>query len=299
VVPQEDQDRNDFDILVGLTRAAALDRLGRYAEAWTSLIEANRRAFPRHREAHRRNLLRMDLARQMALREHALAVAPRAQDVSQPLSLFIVGPSRAGKSTLERLVSRLDGVKRGFERRLVDPAARRTSQLAGLLTVVDPLELPRALDAQFCRNYLEELRQFASGARIVTDTHPGIITSVGRIAATIPDVRFIFVRREPNDLALRILMRWYRAGNHYAYDIKTVFEYVSRYDKLMDLWSKTLPHLSICLSYEELVGDPKAALARVAGLCEVAPVFKSIPKLCDDRNCSQPYRHFMSDVLTT
>ena len=120
------------------------------------------------------------------------------------MSLFIVGPSRAGKSTLERLVSGLDGVKRGFESRLVEPAARRTSQLAGLLTVVDPVELPRSLDAQFRKTYLEDLGEFAPGARIVTDTHPGMISAVGRIAATIPNVRFVFIRRDPQDLALRI-----------------------------------------------------------------------------------------------
>ena len=241
VLLQEGQDRADFEILIGLTRAAALDRQGRHAEAWGILLEANRREFPRHQQAHRRNVQRMDAAYRAALGEGRPVAGPAAQD--HPMSLFIVGPSRAGKSTLERLVGGLDGVKRGFESRLVEPAARRTSQLAGLLTVVDPVELPISLDAQFRKTYLEDLGEFAAGARIVTDTHPGMITAIGRIAATIPNVRFIFMRRDPQDLALRILMRRYRTGNHYAYDLATIFEHLSRYDQLMDLWVQRFPVL--------------------------------------------------------
>ena len=255
---QEGQDRADFEILIGLTRAAALDRQGRHAEAWGSLVEANRREFPRHQQAHRRNVQRMDAAYRAALGEGRPVAGPAAQD--HPMSLFIVGPSRAGKSTLERLVGGLDGVKRGFESRLVEPAARRTSQLAGLLTVVDPVELPISLDAQFRKTYLEDLGEFAPGARIVTDTHPGMITAIGRIAATIPNVRFIFMRRDPQDLALRILMRRYRTGNHYAYDLATIFEHLSRYDQLMDLWVQRFPRLAIALTYEDLVTEPKARL---------------------------------------
>jgi tetratricopeptide (TPR) repeat protein len=297
VLPQEGQDRADFEILIGLTRAAALDRQGRHAEAWASLLEANRREFPRHQQADRRNALRMDAAYHAALSEGGPVAERVTQDASHPMSLFIIGPSRAGKSTLERLVGALDGVKRGFESRLVEPAARRTSQLAGLLTAVDPVELPRSLDAQFRKIYLEDLGEFAHSARIVTDTHPGMITAVGRIAAIIPNVRFVFIRRDSQDLALRILMRRYRTGNHYAYDIGTIFEHLSRYDQLMDLWMERFPRLAIALTYEDLTTDPKATLARVAGLCGATVPDRPLPVLGDDRNCSQPYRELMAKAL--
>jgi tetratricopeptide (TPR) repeat protein len=297
LLPQEGQDEADFEILVGLTRAAALDQQGRHTEAWASLVEANRREFPRHQQSHRRNVLRMEAAYKAALREGGPTPGPVTQDPSAPMSLFIIGPSRAGKSSLERLVSGLDGVKRGFESRLVEPAVRRTSQLAGLLTVVDPLELPRSLDAQFRKTYLEDLRELATGARIITDTHPGMITAVGRIAETIPNVRFVFIRRDREDLALRILMKRYRTGNHYAYDIGTIFEYLSRFDQLMDLWVQRLPRLAIALTYEDLVAESRATLQRVAELCEVGLPSEPVPALADDRNCSQPYRELMAKAL--
>jgi hypothetical protein len=235
----------------------------------------------------------MDAAYRAVLREGSSVTGPATQDRPDPLSLFIVGPSRAGKSTLERLVGSLEGVKRGFESRLVEPPTRRTSQLAGLLTLVDPDELPRSLDAQFRKTYVEDLGEFASGARIVTDTHPGMITAVGRIAATIPNVRFVFIRRDPQDLVLRILMKRYRTGNHYAYDIETILEHLSSYNLLMDLWMERFAPLAIELTYEQLVTEPMAILARVAELCGATVSTKPLPDLGDDRNCSQPYRELM------
>jgi tetratricopeptide (TPR) repeat protein len=296
VRPQDGQGKDDFDMLVGLTRAAALHRRGRYAEAWANLLEANARAYPRHEEAHRKNLRRMEAVHQSVRSEIASRGLPTC-DSSYPMSLFIIGPSRSGKSTLEQLVGHMEGVKRGFERRLVEPALRRTSQLAGLLTINDPLDLPNSLNAQFTKGYGEELIEFASGARIVTDTHPGMITSVGRIAWIIPNARFVFVRRNAQDLALRILMRRYRTGNHYAYGIDSIFEHLASYEQLMDLWVNVFPHLSITVEYEDLVADPAATLARVATLCGAVAPKTRYPDLGDDRNCSLPYRAYMAEAL--
>jgi Sulfotransferase family len=208
-----------------------------------------------------------------------------------------VGPSRAGKSTLERLVAQLSGTKRGFESRLVEPAARRTSQQAGLLTVADPAGLPRSLDGRFRQIYLEELHEFAEGARIVTDTHPGLIGSVGRIAATIPLARFIFIRRHLDDVALRMFMKPYRAGNHYAYDIATIFEHLSLYNEMSDLWIERFPSLTIAIEYEEMVVDPRSTLARVALFCGASMLDSPLPKLGDDRGCAAPYCRLIAAAL--
>jgi hypothetical protein len=61
----------DFDTLLLFTRVAALDRLGRHLEAWTTLLEANRREFPKHELAYARQVARMDAARQAALHQGA------------------------------------------------------------------------------------------------------------------------------------------------------------------------------------------------------------------------------------
>ena len=161
---QEAQDRPEFEAFRAFTRAAALDRKGRHREAWTSLVEANRRVFPEHEPAHRRHAARMETALQAALSQPALnpgswPTAPRGH----PVSLFIIGPSRSGKSTLEHLAGRLDGVKRGHESRLVERAVRRTAQISGLLTTGNANDLPPALDGRLREVYAQESAGFRAG----------------------------------------------------------------------------------------------------------------------------------------
>jgi tetratricopeptide (TPR) repeat protein len=291
---QEAQGQAEFESLRDFTRAAALDRLGRHEEAWAALVEANRREYPKHERAHRKHMSRMAAIRDAAVKQPSILAEAEPAAPGQAQSLFIVGPSRAGKSTLESLVGQLAGTKRGFERRLVEPAARRTSQQSGLLTVGDPAGLPRSLDRRFRQIYLEELRDFAEGARIVTDTHPGLIGSVGRVAATIPLARFIFIKRDLDDVALRMFMKPYRAGNHHAYDLATIFEYLSLYNEMSALWMERLPSLTMSVEYEDMIADPRGTLTGVARFCGASMPHGPLPMLGDDRGCAAPYRELIA-----
>ncbi len=293
----EGQDQDDFDSFVAFTRAAALDREGRHAEAWDALLEANRREFPKHEAEYRKQIARMEAARYDACGIEAGAYERPGALQSSPLSVFIIGPSRSGKTTVERLLGQLDGVRRGYENRLVERASRRTSQLSGLLTLRNPSDLPKALDDRFRATYLEEIQEFARGAKIVTDTYPAMIPYVGRIATTLPNVRFIFVKRDRYDCAMRIFMRHYRAGNHYAYDIKTIFDYVDWYYGMTELWLEKFPEFSLGLDYEDAVGDPKGTLVRLADFCGASMRADDLPDLGDDRGCSRAYRQLIDDAL--
>ena len=62
-----------------------------------------------------------------------------------------------------------------------------------------------------------------------------------RSAQVPPNVRFIFVRRDHFDTALRIFMKPYRSGNHYAYDLKSIFEHLAWYDRMIDAKSSPAP----------------------------------------------------------
>src|SRR4029077_325992 len=101
-------------------RAAALDRAGRAAEAWQEVGQANRAIFTaaQDRLAKARERERARLER---LRQHQVQ-APAGASTSDgaPISLFVLGASRSGKTTLESLVGTLDGVKRGYENPSID-----------------------------------------------------------------------------------------------------------------------------------------------------------------------------------
>jgi tetratricopeptide (TPR) repeat protein len=291
------QSQDDFDTFVAFTRAAALDRQGRHSEAWLALQEANRREFPQHEAEYRKQTAGMETARHDARQTVARAEVRRCTPQSYPLSIFIVGPSRSGKTTVERLLGQLEGLKRGYESRLVERASRRTSQLSGLLTMRNPCDLPTALDDKFREFYFQEVQEFARGAKIVTDTYPAMIPYVGRVATALPNVRFIFVRRDRHDCALRIFMKHYRAGNHYAYDIKTIFHYLAWYYEMVELWLEKFPEISLSINYEDAVAEPKATLSRIVEFCGANVDVRFPRDLGDDQGCSQAYREFIDAAL--
>ena len=120
---------------------------------------------------------------------------------------------------------------------------------------------------------------------------PRVGTATG---ATRPGVRFIFMMRDLDDVALRMFMKPYRAGNHYAYSIATIFEYLSLYYQLVDLWLERLPQIAMAVEYNDMIGDPAGSLARIAEFCGLAPPDRAMPALGDDRGCAAPYKPFIA-----
>jgi tetratricopeptide (TPR) repeat protein len=284
----------DFASFRDFAMAGALHRQGRVEESWKTLVEANGRLAARHREPWKRQSTAMATAIDQALATRA--ARPFAEEGS-PISLFILGPSRAGKSVVEQLLTRLVGLKRGHERRLVEASVRRTAALSGLLATANPAELPSSLNDRLRATYREEVIGFAKGARIVTDTYPAMIAYIGQIAGIVPNLRLIFIRRDRHDLALRIFMRLYRSGNHYAYSMPAVFEYVRWYERMTEIWLAKLPGISLALNYEDVVAEPAVALGQAARLCDAAQTPGDPTVDYDDRHCGQAYRNLIDAAL--
>jgi hypothetical protein len=194
---------------------------------------------------------------------------------------------------MESLVSILDGVKRGYENPSVENAISRTYQDAGLLTTYTLDFLPPQFYPQVRELYAGEVARRAGAVRVFTNTHPGYIHEVGRLAQTLPNVRFIFVKRNLDDVVLRMFMRLYQRGNPYSYDLKSAREYVEWYYRMMDLMAEKLPEIVRVVRYEDIVADPGTALRTAADLCGVPITHGPIPALGDDRECAAPYRELM------
>ena len=129
---QQDESVTQFERAIAFIRATALDRAGRHAQAWEQAVQANRKVFV----AMQADLERLDERRRASLatlqQYRRRSEFSGGGDGGQPISLFILGPSRAGKTTMEKLVSTLPGVKRGYENPIVENAVRRTFQSIGI-----------------------------------------------------------------------------------------------------------------------------------------------------------------------
>jgi tetratricopeptide (TPR) repeat protein len=294
VVKDENEDPAEFENTAAFARAAALSQAGQHGKAWETALAANRTEFGSKRK---RTELDEEIHWQAAsltwLTQNSVSLM-RGEKDSVPISLFILGPSRSGKTSMEYLVSMLDGVKRGYENPIVENAVRRSFQTAGLLTS-DHIEFLPAQLHSLCHDiYLDELERRAGGAKVFTNTHPGRIHDAGRLAAIIPKTRFIFVKRNLDDIILRMYLRKYNRGNAHAYDLKHARDHVVWYHQMMDLLAQKIPDRVRIIQYEDMVADPAAALRVAAELCGLAMPDGPVPTIGDDRGCSEPYRELMA-----
>lgn len=291
-------DKADFENSRTFVRASALHKARKYPEAWQALVAANGQLWERL-EGQARELAITQRANLEVLERTRFKVGGSRERAAAPVSLFILGASRSGKTTLESLVAALDGVKRGYENPAVENAVRRTFQSAGLLTHRMLEVLPNKLENQFLDFYLEELSERAGSAKVFTNTHPARIHDAARIAAIVPNARFLLVKRNPEDTLLRVYMRKYTRGNADSYDLKSAHASILWYHRMIDLLATGLPGISRVIQYEEMVQDPQAVLRIAADLCGLPVNNTAVPLLGDDRNCATPYRELMAAALGT
>jgi Flp pilus assembly protein TadD len=296
VAPEPGMERADFENSVSFVRAAALHNIGKHEEAWQELERANRTLWP-HAEHAARDLNDTQRANMAAVKDRRIKIRNAETGEPQTISLFILGPSRSGKTTMEALVGALPGVRRGYENPGIENVIRRTFQSAGLLTHRIFEALPPRLDSECCQLYLEDLTRRAGSAKVFTNTHPGRIHDAARIVAAIPNVRFIFIKRNLEDNLLRIFMQKYTAGNANSYDLEAIRTGLVWYHQMIDLLAAKLPDISRIISYEDMVADPTAALRSAANLCGLPMDHGALPNIGDDRDCSVPYRQFMATAV--
>ncbi|WP_119392245.1 tetratricopeptide repeat-containing sulfotransferase family protein [Taklimakanibacter lacteus] len=292
-----DGKRSDgFETMIGFGRAAALDRAQHYSEAWSALVATNAKVFATVADqASKEEASRLRHLEHLKGLSGTGARAPAVKSACQ--SLFILGPSRSGKTTMERLVALLPGVRRGYENPIVENAIRHTFQSSGLVTRSQLVELPPQLDEIFRETYLAELKERAAGAQLFTNTHPARIIDAWRFAMAVPDARFVFIKRDVHDLALRIFMKQYKSGHPYSYDLAATFRYVAWYHEMMEQTQRLWPGIVRIVSYEDMISDPHSALARVAELCGLAVRDLDLARPGDDRGAATPYRERMAEAL--
>jgi len=292
----ESYDKAEFESFAAFVQAAGLDRAGRAAEAWEHVVPANRAIFLTRREELRAGAER-ERASLARLRELPVRTEVNASGSDEwPLSLFILGPSRSGKTTMERLVGTLEGVKRGYENPGVDNAVRRTFQTAALL--IDRFErLPAEFRPLCCDLYRKELARRAGPAKVFTNTHPGRIHDAALMSAVFPNTRFILLKRNIEDNVLRIFMRRYARGNAYSYDLQAAYDHVVWYHQMIDLLAQKLPRIVRVIRYEDMTADPAVAVRAAAELCGLPMAHQPLVAPGDDRGCAQPYRKMMAAAL--
>ena len=157
-------------------------------------------------------------------------------------------------------------------------------------------QLPPSLHQAFTENYADEIAVRAPDASVFTNSHLGTISDLGRIAETVPNMRVIFVERDADDIAHRIFGKIYPLDtNPYAYDIAAIRAHLDFHTRLIEAWSSHLGELSMRVSYEDMIADPKDTLAKIADFCGLPAPAGKLPELGDDRGCAKANPEYLKE----
>ena len=285
----------EFDTKKAFVEAAILDRQTKHDQAWQVLCaingKLNREVRALWTDEAKRNDMSLEAAR--ALDGGKLPRPRDRKSTDGPAPLFILGPSRAGKTTLEKLVGTHEDVNRGYEGEIVQFASRRAAQKAGLVNIANLTQLPKNLHGSFAAEFRQRLTETSPDHKLVSITTPGLISSAGLLAQSLPEARFAFVSRNRDDTAFRIFMKNYSSGNHYNHDLKNAYAYIDWYGEMIDVLAGKLRQRAIIIDYADMIADPEATFARVMALCGLPDDNVKLPDIGSDIGAAEPYLQLM------
>ena len=254
-----------------LERGKLNERLGRYDRAWTDYLEA-KRLLVRESGAIRYDAAAVerffDAMREAFTRER-MAALPRASvrgDLAQPI--FIVGAPRSGTTLLERMLASHSQIDAAGELPFVGEFRDLLMRLFPGRPFPDNLSALTAADCRYAADLLRdfylsrraELSGVDAGGRYVVDKMPFNEMYLPLIRIAFPASPVIHLQRHPLDVAVSMLGNKLNHGFFCAYDIHDIAHHLTAVATLHRAYRKAFDSGETVLRYEDLVGDPEAAL---------------------------------------
>jgi len=169
--------------------------------------------------------------------------------------LFIMGPSKSGKSSLEHILSKSSYVKTLYEtiehNQLIKDNGYRgdTNEL-----------LFENLFAQSEGKLLNESYE------VVTCTNPGSIFYSDYLIDMLPDTYFIIIKRDLKDVSPEIFTTEYKTENIHSCDANEISNYLDVYYRICQSLALKVPERCLTVSFEDIIGAPEYIVGQVSEL---------------------------------
>ena len=238
--------------------ANALDRAGRYDEAFMVVTRANER-----KTKLRRPEFRYDPAAHERLIDALIAAFPTAPIVSpgrgDQRPVFICGMFRSGSTVTEQWLARHPQVVAAGELEMIPLFVRERLQPY-------PKSVASLSEGSLRRlraDYLKVLDRVAPDAPHVTDKRCDNFLHIGLIKTLFPDAVIVHTARDELDIALSTYFLDFAEPISYSTSLPDIGHYLIQYRRLMAHWERVFGESIVRVDYEALVRDPQATLAPV------------------------------------
>ncbi len=204
-----------------------------------------------------KNKMTVDSRKKIASLKRIDSWAPSLPKFSEKIlaKLFIMGPSRSGKSLLEHILA-------------------ENSQVKTLREIIKHNELSKN---QGFKKYASELlfqklfsqsesNLFDKGYKIVTSTNPESLFYSDYLLDMLTGAYFIIVNRDPQDISPEIFTSEYNKENFYSYDVNEIKKYLDVYYQVFETLVLKAPDRCLSVSFKDIVQAPEDVVARISRL---------------------------------
>lgn len=210
--------------------------------------------------------------------ERLRAGEPAICDDTRPV--FVLGMPRSGKTLIESILAGHSEVAAAGESNDLMALFRELMDDWGDIRL-DPAAVRARLEAapresleRLCAEYLERLARFGPDTTHIVQTLPFYLPLVGALHMLLPNARFIFCRRDPEDLGLSCYAKDF--VSHYlvyAADLYETGREIRACEQLMAHWQAALPEgTALTIDYETLVREPDETAAQLFRHIGLEPV---------------------------
>jgi hypothetical protein len=165
--------------------------------------------------------------------------------------LFLLGPSRSGKSSLEHLLSKSSQVKPLYE------GISYSGLSKGSVNRKDCCE------KLVFQGEDELLRQ---GYTVATSTAPDNIFNADYLIDILPNTYFLIIKRDLRDVAPEIFINEYAKEHFYSYNPNGISIYLSVYNKICEELALKVPDRCITINFEDFINSPEDTIERIGAL---------------------------------
>ena len=164
-----------------------------------------------------------------------------------------MGPSRSGKSSLEKLLVRIPQIFPMYEN--INLNTLYQSDVRG--RKVKSLDMTKLF-------YQDEKSLLGDGYSFVTSTSPESMFYVDQLLDGLVNSFCVLVKRDRNDIASEIFASEYKDGNFYSYNYSSIQDYLNIYSFIWEEIKRKAPQRTLEIEYEDILVKPKEVLDQIS-----------------------------------